>query len=112
MGRVFVVQDQQRMNSQTGQLEPRFDLSVAKEYGELNFLLSSSTKPFSTEGVINALKEKLRTYSDKDYLLLIGNPCLIGLTVAVASQVNEGRVRMLQWHGRDRRYIPVHAVLF
>lgn len=112
MSRVFVVQNQQKLNSRTGGLEARFDLAPAEEYGELVHLLSPTTKPFSSDGVVRVLRDKLQSYSDNDYLLLVGNPCLIGFVVAIAASMNKGRVRVLQWHGKDQRYIPVHAELY
>ena len=108
MSRVFVVQNQHHADH-TGQLVPKFDLSPAQEYGKIVLLLSPSARPFSPRHVIGALSEALATFGDDDYLLLIGNPVLIGLAVAIASRRNCGRVRVLQWDGKARRYIPIFA---
>jgi hypothetical protein len=59
--------------------------------------------------VIAELREKLKDYRDGDHLLLVGNPVLIGLSVALAADFNEGRVSLLQWSGKDQRYIAVVA---
>ncbi len=110
MSRVFVIQNQQKMND-TGDLIAKFDLSSAEKYGELVYLLSPTARPFSSEHVIGVLHEKLRDFGDDDYLLLIGNPCLIGFAVAIASDANNGHVRLLQWSGTHRSYIDVEANL-
>lgn len=110
MSRVFVVQNQQRMSA-GGDLENKFDMSSAARFGELIYLLSPTARPFTPAPIIKQLKEKLTVYSDDDYLLLIGNPCLIGFCVAIASDVNAGRVNVLQWDGRKREYVAVRASL-
>lgn len=112
MSRVYVVQDQHRWDEGTSRLVPKFDLSTAEEYGDLIFLLGANAAPFNSPPIIRELQQKLSDYQDDDYLLLIGNPCLIGWSVAIAADMNEGRVQLLQWSGKDRRYIPVPADLF
>ena len=111
MSRVFVVQSSMRRSVRSGDLVPKFDLSPAEEYGELFELLSPSARPFESDHVISQLHDGLATYCSDDYLLLIGNPCLIGFAVAIASDVNDGHVKALQWNGKERRYITVSADL-
>lgn len=106
------MQDQQYWSKESRRLEAKFDLSPAKEFGELVFLLGNGATPFSSEAPIAELSSKLADYSDDDYLLLIGNPCLIGFTVAIAADANNGRVRLLQWSGKEQRYLKVEANLF
>jgi hypothetical protein len=107
MARVFVVQQQMRREGAT--LVPKFDLAPAAKFGALSMLLSPTAAPFNPGHIIAELQDKLRSFSDDDYLLLVGNPCLIGMTVAIAAQANSGRVRMLQWSGRDQSYRVVRA---
>lgn len=109
MNRVFVVQNQHRWNRQAEKFEPKFDLAPAESYGELVYLLSPTAAPFNPEPVLDELREKLDDFDDGDYLLLVGNPVLIGFSVAIAAAKNEGRVNFLQWSGKDRRYITVQA---
>lgn len=107
MSRVFVIQHQHRWNRTRERFEPKFDLSPAEEFGELVMLLSPTAAPFRSEEVQHELCEKLADFGDEDFLLLVGNPALIGMTVAIAATVNGGAVRLLQWNGRERRYIPI-----
>ena len=112
MNRVFVVQKQMRFDRDVGDYVPKFDLSPAREYGELHYLLSPSAAPFSPESILAELHERLADFGDSDYLLLVGNPCLIGFATAIASDYNDGRINLLQWNGKERRYLPVSADLF
>lgn len=110
MSKVYVVQSTLRMNPATRKLEAKFDVSAAEVFGELVYLLSAQAAPFSPDPVIAELRTKLAKYNpEHDYLLLIGNPCLIGWTVAVAAHVGAGRVNLLQWSGREGRYLPICA---
>ena len=111
MSIVYVVQDQQRFDHERGELVPRFDLSSAEKYGELEFLLSPSAAPWASASISQELDMVLQHYDDEDYLLLVGNPVLIGMAVATAAGYNDGRVRMLQWSGRDERYLSIVAII-
>ncbi len=112
MSRVFVVQRQHKYDPATTNLVPKYDLSSAAQYGELVYLLSPTAGPFNTASIVTELREKLRDYTSEDYLLLIGNPCLIGWTVALAAHCNGGAVNLLQWSGKEQRYLPIVAQLW
>jgi len=109
---VYVVQQHRKYNKDTGEYVPVFDLEPATEHGQLSFLLSPTAAPFHPETVIPELREALQDFNDDDHLLLVGNPVLIGWATAIAADYNDGRVSVLQWSGRDQRYIPVSAQVF
>ena len=109
MSKVYVVQNQHRWDRDKQRFEPKFDLTPAEEFGELVYLLSPTAAPFRPEPVIQELREKLKDYREGDHLLLVGNPVLIGFAVTVAADANGGRVSLLQWSGKDQRYIAVEA---
>lgn len=108
---VYVVQNQHRHDN--GKLVPKFDLTPAAAFGDLVYLLSPTARPFKPGGIVKELHEKLISYdSGRDYLLLLGNPCLIGMVVAIAAVYARGHVRMLQWDGRNNRYAAIDADLY
>lgn len=111
MSIVYVVQNQQKRHESTGLMGPKFDLSSARDYGELVYLLDSHDLPFRPVPVVDKLRAGLASFTEKDYLLLIGNPCLIGWSVAIASQATGGVVRVLQWHKRSSSYILIESNL-
>jgi len=104
MAVVYVVQ-KQVMKNERGVFVPMFNLRPAEDFGRLEFLLGPQSRPWDS-GVVPMLHEKLRWYSQDDYLLLIGNPCLIGLTTAVASEYS-ATINFLQWNGQEKRYLKV-----
>jgi hypothetical protein len=111
MNRVFVVHNQYK-KTDDGFLVPKYDLNIALEWGNLTCLLSPSASPFHPERIVPELQHKLKDFTKNDYLLLVGNPVLIGMATAIAARASGGEVQMLQWNGRDQRYIPVKTSLF
>jgi hypothetical protein len=109
--KVYAIQNQHRWDQGKGEFVPKFDLSSAKQYGDVEYLLTPTAAPFNSGPVVKELKQKLSWFGDNDSLLLIGNPVLIGCAVAIAAKVNNGRVKVLQWSGTDRRYVAVQLDL-
>lgn len=97
MATVYIVQEM-----------PNHDLAPAMKYGEMKVLLPPHTQiAFSTAPTIRSLRNKLRNFSDDDFLLLAGDPVAIGLACAIAVFFNSGRYTALKWDRRERMYIPV-----
>lgn len=107
MSRVYVVQHQHRWDPDRKTFVPKFDMEPAQQFGELVYLLSPTAAPFRSEPLVKELHEKLKHSTSDDYLLLIGNPVLIGIAVAVAAWYNRGDLNVLQWSGKDGRYLVV-----
>lgn len=105
--RVFVVQNQHRWNRDAERFEPKFDMTSAERFGQLVYLLSPTAAPFNPRPIVAELREKLREYREGDHLLLVGNPALILAVGAIAASYNNGRVSVLQWSGKDQRYINI-----
>ena len=111
MSIVYVVQRQRFRERGTGDLRDKFDLTSAEDYGELRFLLGPQATPYRPRPTIEALREGLAEITNEDYILLIGNPCLIGWTVALAVVKTGGRVRLLQWHAQSKSYLVIDSDL-
>ena len=105
---VYVVQNQRSVGPD-GRLRPKFDLSPAKRFGAIVDLLNEGHSPAQVEEALALLQERLKDFGDDDYLLLIGNPVMIGLAVACAAVANDGNVQMLQWSGVRREYQPIRV---
>jgi len=112
MPKVYVVQSQHKWDKATGTLVPAYDFTPAEEYGEIVYLLKPNAAPFNSAPVIQELTEKLVEMNPEDFLLLTGNPALIGFACALAADFlgrKDAPLKMLQWHGRDRSYVPITA---
>ena len=114
MSTVFAVQKQMKWDTDTDEYVPKFNLDVCKEYGKCVFLLSPTAGPFNSEGIITDIKKNLAAFTPDDFLLLVGNPCIIGWVVAIAaSKLQPGQaLKLLQWSGKDKRYLCIESKLF
>lgn len=111
MGNVYVVQNHLRYDPELGELVPRYNISPAERFGKLKFILSPRATTARPEEVIAKMDLILRNFTDEDFLLLIGNPVLIGWATALAAAHNKGRVQLLVWSGKERDYTPVKSHL-
>lgn len=101
MSKVFIVQD-------TG-----VNFLPAAKFGGIEFLLPGDRNVmFSAGPCIHTLKQKLSAFSDKDFLLLTGDPVAIGAATAVAAMMNNGRVRTLKWDRQEKQYYPVEMIFY
>ena len=108
MGKVYVVQKQMKLDHASGNFVEKFNLNPAKEYGEIVYLLSPTCAAWKPEKPMLELQEGLRNFTEDDYLLLIGNPVLLGLASVFAADRVES-INFLQWSGRNQRYELIKA---
>jgi hypothetical protein len=99
---VYVIQEQVGKN-----------LLPARRFGELTVLLPANAQVGLSAGqVARHLMSKLSNFKDEDYLLLIGDPVIIGVATAVAAHWNNGRVSLLKWDRQEHTYYPVSFNLY
>lgn len=113
MGIVYVVQEQLRFDVESGKNVPRFpSIDRAKELGKIVYMLEPNAHPFVPQNVTGILHRYLEKFCDDDYLILVGNPILLGMATAIAASYNSGRVNFLQWSPKGDRYVLVHSEMF
>ena len=71
---------------------PKFNIMGALKYGKLKVLL--------------------KDYTSKDYLLLSGDPAVIGLACSIVSDINNGKFNLLKWDRQEKLYYPLEINLF
>lgn len=99
--RVFVIQQQ------------KYNFAPATRFGELRFLLPENAQMLVTpQPITRKLWMELKDFNDNDAILLVGDPVAIGSTVAIAAQVNQGRVKVLKWDNQLRDYFVVQLSFF
>lgn len=104
--RVYVVQEPLR-RMEDGSWKPIHDLSMAEEYGNLVRLVSGKWRVDGHTGdVVATILEKL-DYQDGDAILPIGDPVLIGATIAIAAAQNDGRVCVLKFDKEMKCYLKI-----
>ena len=55
---------------------------------------------------------KLKDYKSKDYLLLTGDPAIIGVACSIVSDITNGKYKLLKWDKQERKYYPVEIDLY
>lgn len=83
------------------------------KYGKLETIFPPNMQvSISASPAVRKLISVLSKLTDGDYLLLSGDPVLIGLAVAVATDQNRGRVNLLKWDNHEHDYFPVEVNLY
>lgn len=111
--RVFIVQQPTGRDPHTGRIQPSVNLTPTKVWGEPVFLLSHNHNPFvDLDNTVKMVKEKLWDYqpTSNDYLVLVGNPILIGIVTALYVSFSP-QLRLLQWNRNERVYYPVTTTI-
>ncbi len=92
---------------------PKFNIMGAQKYGKLKVLLKENTQIVLSPGpVIFELRRLLKDFNSNDYLLLSGDPSVIGLACAIASDINGGKFKLLKWDRQEKVYYPLEINLY
>ena len=94
---VFVVQEM-----------PNRDILSAEKYGDLVPILPPGYQLILSPGpTVQKIKKVLKDFNDKDYLLLMGDPSLIGVACSIAAINNINKYKVLKWDRERRKYYPL-----
>ena len=105
--RCFIVQEVRKKDPSTGDMVPVMDFRKVLEYGDPVILLPNGRVGFSPGPTIDSLRDKLRDYSDNDYLVSVGDPTAIFAAAMVVGDINNGRCNILKWDKDSKQYICV-----
>jgi hypothetical protein len=106
---VYVIQDVPG----TREGRPKINIIGASQFGTLKVLLPENAQIILSAGpLIFKLRQLLQNYTLNDYLLLTGDPAIIGVACSIASDINNGKYNLLKWDKQERRYYPVEIDLF
>jgi hypothetical protein len=93
--------------------KPKINILGAAEYGTFKFLLPElSQMIFSPGPLIFKLRQGLKNYATEDFLLLTGDPAIIGVACSIVSDMTSGKFNLLKWDKQERKYYPIHINLF
>ena len=92
---------------------PKINIMGASQYGQFKFLLPElSQMIFSPGPLIFKLRAGLKKFNAKDYLLLTGDPAIIGVACSIVSDITNGKYNLLKWDKQERRYYPIEINLY
>ena len=110
--RVFVIQE--IAGTKAG--KPKINIMGASNYsssGKFNFLLPEFSQIiFSPGPLVYKLRQGLKDFTKDDYLLLTGDPAIIGVACSILSDITNGKYNLLKWDKQERKYYPIEINLY
>ena len=92
---------------------PKINIMGASQYGQFKFLLPELSQIiFSPGPLIFKLRAGLKKFNSKDYLLLTGDPAIIGVACSIVSDITNGKYNLLKWDRQERKYYPLSIDLY
>ena len=92
---------------------PKINILGAAEYGKFKFLLPELSQIiFSPGPLIFKLRKELAKYRTLDYLLLTGDPAIIGVACSIVSDITNGQYNLLKWDKQERKYYSITINLY
>ena len=92
---------------------PKINIMSAREYGDFSFLLPEFSQIiFSPGPLVFKLRKLLQNYQSEDYLLLTGDPAIIGVACSIVSDITSGKYNLLKWDKQERMYYPIKINLY
>jgi len=92
---------------------PKINIMGATEYGKFKFLLPELSQIiFSPGPLIFKLRKELSKYRTLDYLLLTGDPAIIGVACSIVSDITNGKYNLLKWDKQERKYYSIAINLY
>ena len=92
---------------------PKINIMGASKYGKFKFLLPELSQIiFSPGPLIFKLRKSLKDFTREDYLLLTGDPAIIGVACSIVSDMTNGRYNLLKWDKQERQYYPIEINLY
>ena len=87
---------------------PKINIMGAAEFGTFKFLLPELSQIiFSPGPLIFKLRKGLQNYRPKDFLLLTGDPAIIGVACSIVSDITNGKYQLLKWDKQERKYYSI-----
>ena len=106
---VYVIQE--IPGTQAG--NPKINIMGASQYGQFKFLLPEFSQIiFSPGPLVYKLRQGLKEFKKKDFLLLTGDPAIIGVACSIVSDITGGKYNLLKWDKQERKYYPIEINLY
>ena len=105
--RVFIPQEPTKLDPSTGEFISIMDFRKVLEYGDPIVCLPKGRVSLTPGPTIDTLKEKLKDFTDNDYIVSVGDPSAMVIMAMVIGQINRNKCQLLKWDKVARKYIKV-----
>ena len=97
----------------TTQGQPKYNILGAQKYGDIVTLLPEYSQMILSPGpLIHKLRTLLKNITSDDYLLLSGDPAIIGVTCSVVADLTNGKYKLLKWDRQEKTYYPIEVDIY
>ena len=91
------------------QVRTGIDLQNAETFGELVYMIDDVDYNKQSQKYVDIVRGILvDQFVAGDYLLLVGDPVLIGICFTLMSELSGGAVNCLKWDRQERLYYPIN----
>ena len=88
--------------------QPKYNVLGAQKFGQIVTVLPEKSQIILSPGpLIHKLRTALKDYTTDDYLLLSGDPAIIGVVCSVVCDITNGKFNLLKWDRQEKVYYPV-----
>ena len=93
--------------------QPKYNILGAQKFGQIVTLLPEKSQIIMSPGpLIQKLRTLLKDYTTDDYLLLSGDPAIIGVVCSLVSDITNGKFNLLKWDRQEKTYYPIEVNIF
>ena len=93
--------------------QPKYNILGAQKFGQIVTVLPERSQIIMSPGpLIQKLKTLLKDYTTDDYLLLSGDPAIIGVTCSIVCDITNGKFNLLKWDRQEKTYYPIEVDIF
>ena len=109
MSKVYLIQE----IPGTAKGEPKYNILGAQKFGQIVTLLPEKSQIILSPGpLVQKLRTLLKDYTTDDYLLLSGDPAIIGVVCSLVSDITNGKFNLLKWDRQEKTYYPIEVNIF
>jgi hypothetical protein len=109
MSKVYAPQVPSKYDPATKLWVPTINLDPANMFGEIVVMLPPNANRLHINPLIVALREQMKDFNDKDYIVAVGDPSLIAAASCIAVRKTNGLLKILKWDRQTGSYIPVEV---
>jgi len=109
MSKVYLIQE--IPGSSRG--EPKYNIVGAQKYGDIVTMLPEFSQMIMSPGpLVMKLRTLLKDFTENDYLLLSGDPAIIGVVCSIVADTTNGKYKLLKWDRQEKTYYPIEINIF
>jgi len=92
---------------------PSMNILSASDFGYLVICRPRYDNIYLSPGpYVQTMRKCFKDIRPQDYILLIGDPAIIGVSSAIVSDMTNGKFKMLKWDRNESRYYPLEFNLY